>query len=114
MKYKFRWATIAAIVIAALVMMLPLKEKIKLGLDLQGGMHVVLGVETEKAVDGKLDTIVTQLKKELKNANIKYSFAQKTKDGKIKLGFQEASLTDKARDLITKNYPYLVDSSLSN
>ena len=29
----------------------PLEEKISLGLDLQGGMHLVLEVETEKAVE---------------------------------------------------------------
>ena len=32
----------------ALVGMLPIKEKINLGLDLQGGMHLVLKVDTAK------------------------------------------------------------------
>lgn len=39
---------ILAVVTAALWSCLPLKEKISLGLDLQGGMHLILKVDTEK------------------------------------------------------------------
>ena len=42
----------------------PLEEKISLGLDLQGGMHLVLEVQTEKAVDYGLE----QKSDDIKNA----------------------------------------------
>ena len=35
------------------------KDKIHLGLDLQGGTHLVLEVETPKAVEGRLDLVIT-------------------------------------------------------
>jgi preprotein translocase subunit SecD len=41
-------------------------DPIHLGLDLQGGMHLVLGVDVEKAVESRLDSIVDQVETLLK------------------------------------------------
>lgn len=65
MNLKLRWAFIAIIIAWALFSMFPLNEKLKLGLDLQGGMHVVLGVDTDAAVEAKVESIANQLRKEL-------------------------------------------------
>jgi len=43
----------------------PLKDKIALGLDLQGGMHLVLEVQTEKAVEASLLRIAGDIKREI-------------------------------------------------
>jgi len=48
----------------------PKNNNIKLGLDLKGGMHVVLGVEAEKAVDARLSNLVNQLRKDLNSERI--------------------------------------------
>ena len=45
-------------------------EPIPLGLDLPGGMHLVLGVEVDKAVEARLDTIADQLQEELKSKDV--------------------------------------------
>src|SRR4030042_1049864 len=45
---QWRIAIALGVLVFALVGMLPLKEKINLGLDLQGGMHLVLKVDTSK------------------------------------------------------------------
>ena len=45
---QWRIALALGVLIFALVGMLPLKEKINLGLDLQGGMHLLLKVDTSK------------------------------------------------------------------
>ena len=37
-------------------------KKISLGLDLQGGLHMLLGVETQKAVEGKIKTLAATVK----------------------------------------------------
>ncbi len=37
-------------------------KKISLGLDLQGGLHMLLGVQTQKAVEGKIKTIAASVK----------------------------------------------------
>ena len=38
-------------------------EKIHLGLDLQGGMHLVLEIDTEKALESRMETISGNLKR---------------------------------------------------
>lgn len=114
MKYRLRWATAIIITLLALIFMFPLNEKIRLGLDLQGGMHVVLGVETQKAVEGKVETLTGQLKKELKGEKIKYSYVQKSSGNKINLGFSNPQDVQKAKTLIKNNYPYLVEAGLKN
>ena len=37
-------------------------KKISLGLDLQGGLHMLLGVQTQKAVEGKIKSIASTIK----------------------------------------------------
>ncbi len=48
------------------------KEKVKLGLDLQGGMQLVLEVEATKAVESELETVMEDIKDELRNHKIRY------------------------------------------
>ncbi len=48
------------------------QEKIHLGLDLQGGMHLILGVEVDKAVENTLDMDLEGLRKELRERNIRF------------------------------------------
>ncbi len=43
---------------------LPRAERLNLGLDLQGGMHLVLEVVTEKAVENTVDRLIAELKRE--------------------------------------------------
>ena len=48
-------------------------KKINLGLDLQGGMHLVLEVEAEKAVESTIERMSNELRRELKTNHIKFS-----------------------------------------
>ena len=50
MTKNLQWRILLAlgVLVFALIGMLPLKEKINLGLDLQGGMHLLLKVDTSK------------------------------------------------------------------
>ena len=45
-------------------------KKISLGLDLQGGLHMLLGVETQKAVEGKIKSIAATVKYYTDNEDI--------------------------------------------
>ena len=60
---------IAGIILAAIIYILPTfnpslwpYKRINLGLDLQGGMHLVLEVETDKAVESTVERIVQELR----------------------------------------------------
>ncbi len=51
--------------------MLP-TEKIHLGLDLRGGMHLLLEVEVQKAVESALDKYASDLKESLTKKGIPF------------------------------------------
>jgi preprotein translocase subunit SecD len=48
------------------------KDKIHLGLDLQGGIHLNLEVEVEKAVESNLERVIDDLKNDLRKNKIRY------------------------------------------
>src|SRR5260370_19450289 len=50
-----------------------LQENIRLGLDLRGGSHLILQVQVQDALKSAADTVIEQLKEELKKAGIEYS-----------------------------------------
>lgn len=49
-----------------------LEKEIKLGLDLQGGMHLVLEVDAVKAVENDLERVVEDIKDDLRSEKIRY------------------------------------------
>jgi preprotein translocase subunit SecD len=56
---------IAAVVIASLVLAMPPRDKIHLGLDLQGGLHLLLEVQVDKAFERLLERRAEALRKDL-------------------------------------------------
>src|SRR5215208_6888847 len=71
--YKnLRWKVITVIAVAALaiVAFYPPGKKIQLGLDLKGGVHLVLRVNTEDALKLETQTTAEQLSAALKDANV--------------------------------------------
>ena len=48
------------------------KDKIQLGLDLQGGMHLVLEVQAKKAIESHLERVVDEMKSDLRKDKIRY------------------------------------------
>lgn len=62
---KWKIPLILFIIFGAVFLAYPLKDKIALGLDLQGGMHLVLEVQTEKAVEASLQRIADDIRREI-------------------------------------------------
>lgn len=48
-------------------------EKVKLGLDLQGGMRLVMEVQVDKAVESELELLTEEIKDSLREKKIKYA-----------------------------------------
>jgi preprotein translocase subunit SecD len=94
MSRRIRWIIIIAVLALSLFFMLPLDKKIRLGLDLQGGMHVVLGVDTEAAVSTRLETMAYQIRTELQKSSVPFSYVQKSDPYLINIGAAEG--TDRA------------------
>ena len=64
-KLMWRWALIGAVTVAAIFMMVPPSEKIHLGLDLRGGIHLVLQVNTADAVRAEVDDAMERVRGDL-------------------------------------------------
>src|SRR6185503_14216042 len=54
-----------------------MKERIHLGLDLRGGMHLILQVVTDDAVNIETDLAVERLKEELRSRQVSFSVIHK-------------------------------------
>jgi len=64
---KWKIPLILFVVLGAVLLAHPIKERIALGLDLQGGMHLVLEVQTAKAVEASLERIADDIKRDIQN-----------------------------------------------
>ncbi|MBU5636322.1 protein translocase subunit SecD [Geomonas sp. Red69] len=83
------------------------KDKIHLGLDLQGGTHLVMEVETQKAVEGSLDLIATDLEDSLTAQNVRFKKVARLGGDKVQLTLYDRGSADKVQALIKKKYPDL-------
>ncbi len=79
--YKnLRWKllTIAAVTGLAIWSFTPPRTKVKLGLDLKGGVHLVLQVKTDDALRIETETSSEQFREALKSANITFTNVKPT------------------------------------
>jgi preprotein translocase subunit SecD len=74
---SWRLVIVFAVMIAAVIYILPSfkpalwpHKQINLGLDLQGGMHLVLEVDSEKAVEGTVERITQEIRDRLRSKRI--------------------------------------------
>ena len=83
MKSSLRWRVIATVGLLALAIFLayPPSEKIKLGLDLKGGIHLVLQVMTEDAINAETDQEISRFQDLFKRNSITFTAAAKEKPG---------------------------------
>nr|WP_294975595.1 protein translocase subunit SecD [uncultured Pseudomonas sp.] len=75
----------------------------KLGLDLSGGVHFLLEVDMDKAVDARMKVYESEIKSALRKDRVRYR-SLPAQDGGIQLGFTEEADLDKAKSLIAKDY----------
>ena len=90
------------------------KDKINLGLDLQGGMHLVLEVETAKAIESHLERVVEELKQDLRRSKIRYLELKRLGDDRISLTLMREEDAEVFRNLAQANYPDFETSSVSS
>lgn len=75
----------------------------KLGLDLSGGVHFLLEVDMDKALDARLKVYESEVKSLLRKERQRYrSLPQQ--DGAIQLGFADSEQLEQAQALIRKNF----------
>jgi preprotein translocase subunit SecD len=124
---KIRIAIAAAICLVALYFLVPTfitqipapwndyfpKEKIHLGLDLQGGMHLVLEVDSEKALESMVERMSVDLKESLMEGKVRFRKIEKGKDATISLELTDSSGKAALEKILNEQYSDLeIASSL--
>ncbi len=79
----------------------------KLGLDLSGGVHFLLEVDTQSAVAKRLETNVSSIKTTLRKAKLRYQTIRLTDDNVIIARFKDADTRDQASGEIRGEFPNL-------
>jgi preprotein translocase subunit SecD len=80
------------------------KKQIKLGLDLQGGSHMVLQVQVQEAVAQETDTTVDRLTTALRNKNVHYDEARRVDDTHILIRNIDPSQYSVLSDIVGTQY----------
>lgn len=75
----------------------------KLGLDLSGGVHFLLEVDMDKALDARRKVYEGEIKSLLRKERVRYRSMPQA-GGAIQLGFADSESLEKAQSLIRKDY----------
>ncbi|MGD8341991.1 MAG: protein translocase subunit SecD [Desulfobacterales bacterium] len=110
---NFSWKLILvfAVIVAAIIYVLPTVEpdlwphkQINLGLDLQGGMHLVLEVDTAKAVDGQVERIMQEIRDQLRKERLRGVILDRIEGNKIAAAIQDPQIAEKFRAIIKDEF----------
>jgi preprotein translocase subunit SecD len=115
---KIRIAIVAAICLVALYFLVPTfitqipspwndyfpKEKIHLGLDLQGGMHLVLEVDSEKALESMVERMSADLRESLMEGKVRFRKIERAKGATISLELTESAGRPAFEKILNEQY----------
>ena len=81
------------------------RQSIKLGLDLQGGTHLILQVQVQEAVSAETDQTLDRITTMLRDKSIKYEEIRKLSDTQILVHNLSSDQAGSARNLISDQFP---------
>ena len=87
------------------------EEKIHLGLDLKGGMHLVLEVQAQRAVESHLDRTIEDIKYSLRKAKIRYQALKRIGPDRIGLTLIRGEDRKAVEEMVTKDFSGLAVES---
>jgi preprotein translocase subunit SecD len=82
-------------------------QPMKLGLDLSGGVHFLLEVDMDAAIERRMETYFNATKRALREDRVR-GFVTRDPQGRLEARFQSEAAREQARELIAKNSPELV------
>jgi len=89
-------------------------EPMKLGLDLRGGVHFLLEVDTDTAIKNRLDGTLEDIKRRLREEKIRYKSLFVEKNQAISINLAQGTSADVLIEFINDNYPQFEISSSDN
>src|ERR1700685_2524755 len=78
-----------------------LADRIKLGLDLKGGSHLVLQVQVDEAIGQRCDETIDSLTKELHSKNVVFGEIRRVDDTHILVRNVDSSASGSFRDIVS-------------
>jgi preprotein translocase subunit SecD len=124
-KLQWRGLIILIVVVVALIYLTPSmsktlpswwpnilpEEKIHLGLDLKGGMHLVLEVQAQRAVESHLERMIEDIKYNLRKARIRYQALKRSNSNSIGLTLIRAEDKRAVEEMVEKDFSDLAVKS---
>ena len=108
---SWRAAAVSAVIIIAIIYIVPTinptlwpHKKINLGLDLQGGMHLVLEVDTEKAVESTIERLSQEMRSLLKKEHIRHIALNRVDASRLSIKLQVQKNVDIFEKLLDKEF----------
>ena len=111
----WRFVLVVVVVLLAIIYLIPSisdtlpgwlpQEKVRLGLDLQGGMHLVLEVEVLKAVESSLERTVEELRYDMRKSRIRYKGMKRSATEGIVVTLLREKDKEAFISLVEANYP---------
>ncbi len=114
MRESIKWRSLLVLAVIAVSVFFYFHNGVKLGLDLKGGVHLVLLMDTDVAVYNRVQTDIRQVEADLKDKNIPFKQAYSPKDKKNAIVVQgpDPNLGVAVRDLTDRDLANYTFSAL--
>ena len=99
----WKFMLILAVIVAAAFSSYPPEEKINLGLDLRGGLHILMQVETGTALKYELNLTVDRLGQQFKDRNISYASILPTAEATLEVRGTDRGQRTEVQDLLNSH-----------
>ncbi|MFT6754211.1 MAG: preprotein translocase subunit SecD [Candidatus Azotimanducaceae bacterium] len=86
-------------------------EPMKYGLDLRGGVHFLMEVDTESVITDRLENLETDVKRQLRSEKLRYKSVETPSRGILKISFTTEEVRNDARRLLESQYSEFVFST---
>ena len=113
---NFSWKLILvfAVIVAALIYVLPTfkpelwpHKQINLGLDLQGGMHLILEVDTFKAVEDQVERISEEIRDQLRKEQLRKVTLDRIDGNRISAKIENSEALEQFNAILKKDFDFL-------
>jgi preprotein translocase subunit SecD len=108
--FSWKQVLVFVVIVTAIIYILPSwkpalwpHKQINLGLDLQGGMHLVLEVDTEKAIEGTVERISQEMRELLKKKRIRHVAIERVEGNKISAEVKKEESIENSGPFLTTN-----------
>ena len=109
--FSWKLVLVFVVLVTAIIYILPsLKpalwphKQINLGLDLQGGMHLVLEVDTEKALESTVERVSQEIREQLKKERIRNVAIERVEGINISIQIKKEESIDKFKALLDSDF----------